>query len=371
MSSAEALKSAGMPAILQHLERQPRARLIALSCAFLALVGAVDYLTGFNISFSAFYLLGIGLATWLVGRLFGLAMAALSIVTSAIGDWAAGAHYPTVLIPVWNWLILATVYALAVWLVGHLRAAQQELEHKVERRTAALTREIAERERLETEILEISEREQRRIGHDLHDGLCQHLTATAMAAQVVAQRLAAQSRPESANAAELVRLIEDGIAMTRDIAHGIAPLEMEAAGLVIALRALADSVARMFKVACRVDCDVPPPAVDGAAATHLYRIAQEAVNNALRHGKPGQIVLSLSGAGDRAALTIEDDGAGLPDDWQSSRGLGTRIMAHRANLLGGALSIEPNPTGGTWVRCSFPPPQGEACAQASEASVPC
>jgi signal transduction histidine kinase len=360
-----------MPAVLQHLERKPRALLISVSLAFLALVGAVDFLTGFNLSFSAFYLLGIGFAAWFVGKPFGLLMAALSVVSSAIGDWAAGAHYPTVLIPVWNWLILAMVYAFAVWLVGHLREAQRELEHKVEQRTAALTREIAERERLEKEILEISEREQRRIGHDLHDGLCQHLTATAMAAQVVAQRLGAQSRPESADAAELVRLIEDGIAMTRDIAHGIAPLEMESAGLVIALRTLAENVSRMFKVACRVDCDVPPPAVDAAAATHLYRIAQEAVNNALRHGKPSQIVLSLSGARARAALTIEDDGTGLPEDWQSGRGLGTRIMAHRASLIGGALSIEPNPTGGTLVTCSFPLPQGEPCAEESEASVPC
>jgi signal transduction histidine kinase len=360
-----------MPAVLQHLERKPRALLISVSLAFLALVGAVDFLTGFYLSFAAFYLLGIGFAAWFVGKPFGFLVAALSIVSSAVGDWAAGAHYSTVLIPVWNWLILAMVYALAVWLVGHLREAQRELEHKVEQRTAALTREIAERERLEKEILEISEREQRRIGHDLHDGLCQHLTATAMATQVLAQRLAAQSSPESADAAEVVRLIEDGIVMTRDIAHGIAPLEMESAGLVIALRTLAGNVARMFKVACRVDCEIPPPTIDAAATTHLYRIAQEAVNNALRHGRPGQIVLSLSGARERAALTIEDDGMGLPEDWQSGRGLGTRIMAHRASLIGGTLSIEPNPTGGTFVMCSFPSRQGEPRAEESEASAPC
>ncbi|HTX05977.1 MAG TPA: sensor histidine kinase [Steroidobacteraceae bacterium] len=362
-----------MSTVLQRLTHAPQvlsglspALLVAASIGFIGLVGVADFLTGFNLSFSAFYLLGIGFAAWFVGKRFALLMAAVSIVISALGDWAAGAHYSTVLVPVWNGLILTMVYALTIWLLGHLREAQRELEHKVEQRTGALTREIAERERLEKEILEISEREQRRIGHDLHDGLCQHLTATAMAAQVAAQRLAAQSQPESAEVAELVRLIEAGISMTRDIAHGIAPLEMESAGLVTALRALAENVSRVSEVACCVDCDSPPPLVDGGTATHLYRIAQEAVNNALRHGKPRQIVLSLNRARHRAALTIEDDGTGLPEEWQSLRGLGTRIMAHRASLIGGVLTIEPNPTGGTLVTCAFPAPQEQGLSHADD-----
>ena len=327
--------------------------LVAISLAFLAGVGAVDYLTGFNLSFSVFYLLDIGFAAWLIGRGFALAVAALSIVISVAGDWAAGAHYSTILIPIWNALIQCVVYAIVVWLLGSLRKAQRELEQKVEQRTHALRHEIGERERLEKEILEISEREQRRIGHDLHDGLCQHLTATAMAGQVLGQKLAARSMAEAADAGELVRLIEDGIAMTRDMAHGIAPLEMESEGLVTALRALAGNVGRMFKVACTLECDSPPPIEDAGTATHLYRIAQEAVHNALRHGKPRQIVMSLGRVRERAQLTIEDDGVGLPEDWQSGRGLGTRIMAHRALMIGGELSIEPNPTGGTFVTCSL------------------
>ena len=331
----------------------PRASLVAISLAFLAAVGAVDYLTGFNLSFSVFYLLDIGFAAWLIGTGFALTVAALSIVISVAGDWAAGAHYSTVLIPIWNALIQCVVYGIVIWLLGSLRDAQQELAQKVEQRTRALTREIGERERLEKEILEISEREQRRIGHDLHDGLCQHLTATAMAGQVLGQKLAARSLAEAADAGELVRLIEDGIAMTRDMAHGIAPLEMESEGLVTALGALATNVGRMFKVACTLECDSPPPIEDAGTATHLYRIAQEAVHNALRHGKPRQIVMSLSRVRERAQLSIEDDGTGLPENWQSGRGLGTRIMAHRATMIGGELSIEPSPTGGTLVTCTF------------------
>src|SRR5579883_1450948 len=357
-----------MSAVPQYLERTlqitpvpPRARsgprralLIAVSLAALALIGAVDYLTGFNLSFAVFYLLDIGFAAWLIGRGFALAMSALSIVISVAGDWAAGAHYSTVLIPIWNALILTVVYVIVVWLLGALAAAQEELERKVEQRTSALVREIGERERLEQEILEISEREQRRIGHDLHDGLCQHLTAIAMAGQVLGQKLVALSLAESKDAAEIVRLVEEGIVMTRNMAHGIAPLDMESEGLVTALRELAANVSRMFKIACRLECDSPPSIEDTNAATHLYRIAQEAVQNALRHGQPRQIVISLSRVRDRAELTVEDDGAGLPENWQRASGLGTSIMAHRAGMIGGALSIEPKPTGGTLVRCSFP-----------------
>lgn len=335
----------------------PRAALVVLSLAFLAVVGTIDYLTGFNLSFTVFYLLDIGFSAWLIGRGFALAIAALSIVIWIAGDWAAGARYSTILVPIWNALIQAVVYVIVIWLLGSLRQGQRGLEQKVEQRTRALRREIGERERLEKEILEISEREQRRIGHDLHDGLCQHLTATAMAGQVLGQKLAARSMPEAADAGELVHLIEDGIAMTRDMAHGIAPLGMESEGLVTALRVLAANVGRMFRVACILECDSPPPIEDVGTATHLYRIAQEAVHNALRHGKPRQIVMSLSRMRERAQLSIEDDGTGLADDWQRGRGLGTRIMAHRAMMIGGELAIEPSPTGGTLVTCSFALPR--------------
>jgi signal transduction histidine kinase len=343
-----------MLSLVRNLERKSRASLTALGVAFLAAVGTADYLTGYNLSFSAFYLLDVGFAVWFLGRGWALALSGLGIAVSIGGDWAAGAHYGTILVPIWNAVILGAVYLTAIWLIGSLREAHSDLERRVAQRTGELTREMAARERLEKEILEVSEREQRRIGHDLHDGLCQHLTATAMAGQVLVQKLEARGLPESAGAAELVQLIEEGMAMTRNMAHGIAPLEMESDGLLTALRALADNVSRMFRVVCRVDCGSPPPIDDAAAATHLYRIAQEAVNNALRHGKPRQIVVSLGRAKQGVRLTIEDDGTGLPEDWQSARGLGTRIMAHRAGLIGGALSIDPNPTGGTFVTCSFP-----------------
>jgi signal transduction histidine kinase len=175
-----------------------------------------------------------------------------------------------------------------------------------------------------------------------------------MAGQVLGEKLAAKSLPEAADAGGIVKLAEDGITLTRNLAHGISPVEMETEGLVTALREFSANVSKLFKVTCVFECGSPPQIDDPAKATHLYRIAQEAVNNAIRHGRPKQIVISLSSRKGQIELTIEDDGAGLPDDWQKNRGLGTRIMAHRAAMMGGTFSIEPNPTGGTFVKCSVP-----------------
>lgn len=346
-----------MTRFFQSLERCPLAVRAIFGFIFVGLVGVIDWRTGFEISFSVFYLLGIAFATWFVGKLYGFSMAALSVIVWQIGDFAAGAHYSSIFVPIWNVAILTGFYGVVVLLVSNLRASQKQLEEKVRLRTESLTREIAERERLEKEVIEVSEREQRRIGHDLHDGLCQHWAATAMAGQVLNEKLAARSLPEAADAREIVKLAQSGISLTRDLAHGISAAGMEPEGFVTALHELAGNASKMFKVRCIFECEETPSVADAATATHLYRIAQEAVQNAIRHGKPSQIVIGLAARKDRVELTIEDDGAGLPEDWQNQRGMGTRIMAHRATMIHGDFSIEPNPTGGTFVKCSVPSPK--------------
>jgi signal transduction histidine kinase len=343
-----------MSALTSQFEKRSRAFSILVCLALVAGVGVVDYLSGYAIFFSAFYLLPVALAAWYVGTFFGLIISILSVVVWLAGDIAAGARYSSVFVPIWNGAIGLTVYFVVVKALTSLRKLQQELEERVRQRTAALTSEMQERERLEKEILEISEREQRRIGHDLHDSLCQHLAATAMAGQVLGEKLAAKSSPETADARAIVKLVEDGIALTRNLAHGISPVEMEKEGLITALHEYATNISQLFKVHCVFDGESPPMIQDAATATQLYRIMQEAVSNAVRHGKPKEIVISLANQKQRLELTVEDDGTGLPDDWQKNRGLGTRIMAHRAAMIGGTFSIEPNPTGGTFVKCSVP-----------------
>lgn len=340
--------------LIQRLEQWPRPFLVVAGVGYLAAVGLVDYLTGFEIFFYVFYLVGVGFSTWFVGRNFGYQMAALSVIIWIGGDFVAGARYSNSFIPIWNSAFLVMFYFIVVWLLAALRSLTRNLESRVEQRTLALTREMAERERLEKEILEVSEREQRRIGHDLHDGLCQHLTGTALAAQVLTERLEGSGEPQAADASRIVALVEEGITMARDLAHGLHPVEMEAEGIAGALRELAANLTKYSRVTCEFVGDSPGGTFDSAVATNLYRIAQEAVSNAIRHGRPHRILINLMERDDALTLSIEDDGSGLPEERTKGPGMGLRIMAHRASMIGGAFVVEPNPTGGTLVRCSLP-----------------
>ena len=342
-----------MISLLESLERRSRRALMAAGLAVLIIIGIVDYLTGFEVLFSVFYLLEVGLAAWFVGKRFGLVMSVLSVLVWIGGDVAAGAHYSRPFVPIWNAMILMVFYFIIVWLLTSLRTLHDELEAKVRQRTLALTQEMAERSRLEKEILEVSEREQRRIGHDLHDSLCQHLTGTALAGQVLGEKLAAKSMPEASDATKIVELIEDGITLARNLARGIYPVEMEAEGLMAAFDELANNITQVSRIPCVFECIVPVLIQESAVTTQLYRITQEAITNAIRHGKARRLGISLSERDGMITLTVEDDGIGLPETWQKGQGLGTRIMAHRAAMIGAAISFEPNPTGGTLVRCSF------------------
>src|SRR5206468_2839338 len=225
-------------------------------------------------------------------------------------------------------VIALAFYLVVVWLLSSLRSLHHELEQRVRHRTAALTQEMAERERLEKEILQVSEREQRRIGRDLHDGLCQHLTGTALAGRVLEEKLAARTLPESQDAANIVGLVEDGILLARNVARGISPVEMEPEGLIAAFQEMTANLNKLSKVRCVFESDGRISVRDASTATHLYRIAQEAVSNAIRHGKAQRIDISVANRNGKITLAVEDDGAGLPENWQTNQGLGTRIMAH-------------------------------------------
>jgi len=340
--------------LLARLERCSRWSLAVAALAMLVLIGLIDYLSGFEILFSAFYLLEVGLAAWFIGRGFGLAMAVFSVGVWIGGDMAAGAHYSNSFVPIWNALILMALYFIIVWLLTNLRSLHQELETKVQERTRELSREMAERQRLEAEILQISEREQRRIGHDLHDSLCQHLTATALAGQVLAERLEAKGLPEEADAGKVVALVEEGIELARSLARGLYPVEIGAEGLMGAFQELADVITKGAKIRCVFECDPPVLIHSGTQAAHLYRIAQEAVRNALKHAKARRIGISLSERDGRIRLAVEDDGVGLPETGATGSGLGIRIMAHRAAMIGGTFALEPALTGGTIVTCTLP-----------------
>ena len=215
-------------------------------------------------------------------------------------------------------------------------------------------RDITERKRLEREILEISEREQRRIGHDLHDGLCQHLAGVEMMSQVLEQKLASRSPDAARRAGEIAKNVREAISQTRSLARGLSPVTLDSEGLASALQELALNTGKIFGVACRFDCDPPVSVADHAVATHLFRLAQEAVANAIKHGRAKRISIRLTGDRGRVILKVDDDGAGFPAEIFKSKGMGLRIMQSRVGMMGGTLAIERNPGGGASVICSVP-----------------
>lgn len=329
-----------------------RRRLAAITVVLVLGIGVVDFLVGFEISVLVFYCLPVMLAVAALDWRFGAFVSFVSVATWMLGDIAAGANYSTGLVPWWNAGIALGTYLIVVWLFHIVRTLQREMEARVADRTAALTAEIRERERLEKAVLEISERERRSIGHDLHDGLGQHLTGTAFAGQVLGEKLQAKLlREEEADAWKIVRLVEDGIEKTRRLAKGLLLAEIEHDGLVDALQELATDVTTQFGVTCKFrasgDCDVP----EGGVATHLLRIAQEAVRNGIRHGHARRVELSLTGQPADLTLQVRDFGTGLPAPEQRGDGLGLRIMAHRARMIGGVFAVAAAEGGGTIVTC--------------------
>jgi PAS domain S-box-containing protein len=217
-------------------------------------------------------------------------------------------------------------------------------------------RDITERKYMEKTILEISAREQRRIGQDLHDGLGQHLTGIAFMSKVQEQRLAEKSLPEAADAARIVRLVNEAINQTRSLAHGLLPVFSDAHGLMSALKRGAAEVEDLFHISCRLRLDGLVLVDDPNMSTHLYRIAQEAVNNAIKHGKAKNIVISLCAGNGYGTLTIENDGATLPESPPDESGLGLQIMNYRARMIGGSLKVGSGEDRGVTIQCTFPLP---------------
>ena len=327
--------------------------ILGVSLFLVGCVGYIDYLTGYERTMLLFYLLPISLATWFLGLIGGLAIAVLSVVTTMVSDVAAG-------IPVmgfWNGGMGLASYAVFAFVLSNLRTLLRELDQRVRERTAALQRAVAERERLDKEIAEVARRERLRLGQDLHDSLCQHLTGTALKAQALREKLALRSAPEVVEADKVVRYIEQGIDLTRNLARGFFSPELEAEGLMVALHGLAENTAERFKIACVVQGTDSVSVPDSAVATQLYRIAQEAVTNAVKHAAAQRIDIRLSRDDRELTLTIADDGIGFPHELPQPEGLGLRLMSHGATLIGANFDVRRNGRIGTIVTCKASIPE--------------
>jgi PAS domain S-box-containing protein len=219
----------------------------------------------------------------------------------------------------------------------------------------ATARDITRQRRLEKEVIEILDREKERLGRELHDGLCQTLAGIAALSATLSKRLTANSESAgAAAAAEITKLLGGCIGEARDLARGLSPLGLAEGGLDEALAALALNFEHMFRVPCSITCDRPFPRLQREAAAHLFRIAQEALNNAVAHGRAERIEISLNSKHGEGILIIRDDGMGVPDRTTNPDGIGMHTMAYRARLIGASLTVRRRVQRGTAVICTFP-----------------
>jgi PAS domain S-box-containing protein len=214
--------------------------------------------------------------------------------------------------------------------------------------------DITDRKTLEREILEISDREQRRIGHDLHDSLGQQLTALEFQGQALVGKLKSAAPALVEPARDICRHIQQTIRNTRLLSHGLSPVPLGEEGLMTALAELAAGVGAMNGVQCEFGCARTVLVTDATVATHLYRIAQEAVNNALKHSRARFIRVRLEEDREHWRLSVEDDGRGLDPGVRKSTGMGLRIMNHRARLVGASLEVQSVEPSGLRIECTVP-----------------
>jgi PAS domain S-box-containing protein len=221
-----------------------------------------------------------------------------------------------------------------------------------------IIRDISQRQKLERDLLRIAEDEQQRIGQDLHDSIQQELAGLGLLAQTLMENLAAQrvdlGKAEASAARELARKVVSGIARTQQdvqsISRGLVPIRLDAQGFMDALRQLASGTDNLAGVSCAFKCERPVELADSLVATHLYRIAQEAVTNALKHARPEHILVALEAEDGRLILQVADDGTGF-DAKEPKEGMGLQTMQYRASLIGATLTVSPVETGGTLVTC--------------------
>jgi len=241
-----------------------------------------------------------------------------------------------------------------------LRHARDEMEQRVVERTrdllatnTELERTMAERQRLEKELLQISEREKRRIGEDLHDMVCQELTATALLLKSAAKKVESESRVAAVTLEESAQLVNRNVGLARDLARGLQPSEFKGAGLKQALRGLAEQACENTAMKCHFKASRGTRVTDDTIALHLYRVAQEAVKNAIKHSGAKNVLITLDHNDKNVCVSVQDDGKGFAQS-RRSKGLGLHLMRYRARALGGQLKIEKRRSGGMDITCVIP-----------------
>jgi len=326
--------------------------------ACIPLVGWLDYKTGPAISFALFYAPPVAMSAWFGGRRIGLIAAFASAAAWFTAGIPESAQLSSALIYCWNATTGLLIYSLVALLVAAVRQQRDQLrkiiEQKnaiIERKNARLELEMAERDLAEREIIEAGAREQRRIAYDLHDDLGQHLVGIAFKAKLLGEKLRSTHPAQAEEASTIARLANDAARQTRLTAHKLDG-DNGAIDLTTALPQLAAAVEENCRVRVSVNtsaCSVP---MSAQVAVQLYRIAQEAMRNAIEHGRADAVEIYLVSHQEQIVLTVSDNGGGF-DPSVAGQGLGFRTMGSRAHSVGGSCEVESRDRGTTLI-CRVP-----------------
>jgi signal transduction histidine kinase len=333
--------------MLRFFIRQSATLAFVEALALLFAISLLDLATGHKVSLVLFYTAPIVFAVWLCDNRSPFVVAGLAGVLWSWADIALGHLYSSATVQAWE----ISVRFAFFFLVALAGIAIKE-RHQA---SSARIRLLEHSRRLEQQIIEVSEYEQQRIGRDLHDGLCQFLAAIGCVATSLKIDLEAQNLSQlAATAAEIEKLLGESVKQARNLAHGLVPVQLDEAGLPAALEELAASTSRLLAMDCKFEFAGEYRATHNEKATHLYRIAQEAINNATKHGKAQNVEVRLSANQSAMSLSIADDGTGFPKTKENASGVGISIMRYRANMVGGEFEIEERQKGGTIVSCTVP-----------------
>jgi signal transduction histidine kinase len=328
--------------------------ILAGGLAAIGIIGSLDWNIKSEISVSSLYLLPICFVAWFLGLGAGLAVAMLAAMvwlTSELFGRAPLYGSPGVF---WQFASRLVFFVVVSALVSRTRAFKLHLEALVRERTAALAAEVVRRKELEKEAAEIADQEQERVAHELHDQLAAYLSGIAFRVKTLAESLDRHGAAEAAEARNLVSLVNDATDQVRNLARLLAPVEGNQDDLEDALSSLGAEVERVFGITCALDVASELPRISNHQVHQLYRIAQEAVRNAIQHAQADLVEISVRLMEDQLQLVVGSDGKKWKLPGKTGPGLGLRIMRHRTERLGGRLAIEHGDGGRTVVTCEVP-----------------
>ncbi|MEY2485562.1 MAG: two-component system, LuxR family, sensor kinase FixL [Verrucomicrobiota bacterium] len=333
--------------MLRFLTRQPHPLPLIESVFLLGVVGWLDLITGYEATLVVFYAIPILFAVWLCGRNMPFVIAAAACLVWYWADVGNGHLYFSGALQAWE-ISIRCAFFFGIATAG-VAVRDRQL-------AAASRMQLLEHSRqLEQQINEITEYEQQRIGRELHDGLSQYLAAISCATTSLKIDMQREGLVELTAAAAVIEgLLADSVNQARDLARSLAPVQGDEAGLATALQELAAAVRRRFGIDCTFRCTGQSGIGCNGKATHLYRIAQEAIDNAVIHGKARAVDVRLSANASAVSLSVSDDGIGFSKTTRNVNGIGMSVMRYRANMVDGEFEVEDRPTGGTVVSCTVP-----------------